>query len=193
MKLTLKAKANNWDLFRRRKKSAKFKKVYAMIMRRDRYICQFCHYESPQMEIVNADNDYKHNTKENFICSCSLCAKCTLLDAYDLDYEGEDKIIYLPELTQEELNHLVRSLFCKVTSENTDSVYNAKKLLAQLQDRAKWLDDKVGCELSHPGLFAYYMTGKDANVKLVTKLRWLPDIEGFREEIPHWKEALTLS
>lgn len=190
MKLVLQSIGNNWEKFKQRKKSAVFAKVRAKILERDNYTCQCCRFESSSLEVVNRDNDYSHNQESNFIAVCSLCAKCTLLDSYSIDYSGGDKIIYCPELSQEQLNQLVRLLMCHMYGQDGDEIYNAKMTMAQLQDRAAWLDEKAGCKLSHPALFIHYMHSRQSDKQLVNRLRWLPSPADYEEEIKHWQSVI---
>ena len=194
MKLILKATVNNWEFFKQRKRSKTFRDVRSKVLSRDKNTCRFCGFRGPGTEVINADNNYQNNRLSNLITACSLCAKATLLDAYALDYEGNDKIIYLPELTQERLNQLIRLLFCSVSQDKEDSsesAYNAKIILAQLQDRANWLDDKTGCQLSHPALFAHYLEHESRDSKLLQRCRLLPDFEGYKDVVQKWKKALA--
>ena len=190
MKLILQAVGNNWEKFKQRKRNAVFMKVRTKILDRDGYICQFCHFESSSLEVINMDNNYSNNSENNLITACSLCAKCTLLDSYGIDYAGKDKIIYCPELSQEQMNQLSRLLMCHMFSSDSDEIYNAKMTMAQLQDRAAWLDEKAGCKLSHPALFVHYMNAPKSDKSLVGKLRWLPDPSEYEQEIQHWRSQL---
>jgi len=190
MKLVLQSIGNNWEKFKQRKKSAVFSKVRAKILDRDGYTCQCCRFESSSLEVINRDNDYSNNKENNFVTVCSLCAKCTLLDSYSIDYAGGDKIIYCPELSQEQLNQLVRVLMCHMYGKDSDEIYNAKMTMAQLQDRAAWLDEKAGCKLSHPALFIHYMQSRQSDKQLINRLRWLPSSTDYEEEIKHWQQAI---
>jgi intracellular multiplication protein IcmJ len=144
---------------------------------------------SADLEVINADNDYSNNVESNLISACALCTRCTLLDAYGLDYAGNDRVIYMPELSQEQLNHLCQVLFCQLQL-GGDAAYNAKMLLAQLQDRADWLDHQASCKLSHPALFVQYMQSEKRDLALVNKLRLLPDAEGYQEHAKAWLQSL---
>jgi len=190
MKLVLQAVGNNWEKFKQRKRNKVFIDVRKKILERDQYRCQFCEFESVQLEVINLDNDYGNNKEKNLVSACSLCARCTLLDSYSIDYKGRDKIIYCPELTQEQLNQLVRVLIAHMYGEGTDEIYNAKATMAQLQDRSLWLDEKAGCHLSHPGLFSQYINFPNSNKGLVNRLRWLPEATEHEQEVEEWKAKL---
>lgn len=192
MKLKLGGELNNWEKFKARKVNKTFIPIRAKIIQRDKEHCVFCGYHGDTLEVVNYDSNYSNNTPRNLISACIFCARCTLLDFYKLDYNGNDRIIYLPELPQAQLNTLCRVLFCEASTEDTNSeaAYNAKSILAQLLDRASFLDEKAGCKLSHPGLFLYYINGEKKNQELTSKLRWLPDPQEYKEAIKIWKVEL---
>ncbi len=191
IKLKLGGELNNWEKFKGRKRNKTFLEIRAKILRRDHDTCCFCNYHGDALEIINYDGNYQHNTPKNLITACLFCARCTLLDFYKLDYNGNDRIIYLPELPQAQLNVLCRILFCEMTGEAGDeSTYNAKTILAQLLDRANFLDEKAACKLSHPGLFLYYLNGQNKNEALISKLRWLPEPQGYEDAIKIWKMEL---
>ncbi len=189
MKLTLKTGTNNWERFEQRKKNPLFKKIRADVLYRDHFTCQYCYHESQELEVVNIDNDYHNNKSANLASACELCAKCTLLDGYSLDYTGADKMIYLPEMLQEQVNQLCRVLFCKMTEEG-EGAYNAKMILAQLQDRATWLDEKAGCALSQPAIYSLYCHQQNKDPQLIQQLRWLPAPESFKDSVERWKVEL---
>lgn len=189
MKLVLKSKSNNWERFAQRKANPKFQKIRADVLYRDQFTCQFCFYQSEALEVINIDNDYHNNTPNNLISACDLCAQCTLLDRYALDYAGQDRIIYLPELTQEQVNHLCRTLFCKSIGEG-DSAYNAKMIIAKLQDRAAYLQEKTQCHLDQPGIFVLYREQGQANQQLIQQLRWLPSIDSYQADLSRWQDDI---
>lgn len=191
LKISLQAKAGNWEKFKIRKANEKFRKIAQIIMNRDKFTCQFTGYRGPGVEIINKDGNYQNNTKENLVTADAMAARCFLLDAYPLDYSGADKIIYLPELSQGQLINLCRTLFIQMTGEGQEkAAYNARMVVAQLQDRANWLDDKTGCKLSNPGLFSHYLARKDKNIELIQKLRWLPAYENYQDAVPGWRQAM---
>ncbi len=192
IKLNLSGELNNWEKFKARKKNKAFLEVRNKIFHRDKETCHFCGYHGETLEVINYDGNYQNNTPKNMITACILCARCTLLDYYKLDYSGNDRIIFLPELSQGQLNTLYRILFIEASGDiNSEGAYNAKSMIAQLLDRATFLDEKAGCQLSHPGLFLYYLNGEKNNPELTNKLRWLPDPLEYQDAINIWKAELN--
>lgn len=188
MKLHLRAKNNNWETFDARRKNRKFQAIRGEINRRDKFTCQYCHFRSTQLEAINVDGDYTNNKMGNLTSCCILCAQCNLLDAYNIDYKGDDKVIYMPELSQEQINHICRALFIKMTKGNEQESYNARMLFSQLQDRATWLDEKTEMQLSHPALFVHYLNSNDHDNKIIQRLRWLPSLSSYKEYVARWEK-----
>ncbi len=188
VKLHLAGQLNNWEKFKARKRNQAFLTARSKVIHRDHETCKFCGYKGRTLEVINYDNNYSNNKPGNLLTACVFCARCTLLDYYKLDYTGGDRIVYLPELSQTQLNTLCRVLFVEASGEtNSEGAYNAKTILAQLLDRATLLNQKAGAELAHPGLFLFYLNSEKRNPKLVSKLRWLPDPREYTETIEIWK------
>lgn len=188
MKIHLTAKYNNWERFLARKSRTLFKKIKAEIHARDQYTCKFCNVKTHSLEVINADNNYSRNTESNLISACEFCAQCTLLDRYKIDYTGDDKIIYCPDMTQEQLNAICRILFCKMHSNDGEAAYNAKMVYAQLQDLANWLDEKLAVKMSSPAMFVHYLNLDNHDPKIISKLRFLASPETFKDQIPVWQK-----
>lgn len=173
-----------------RKKQPKFQAARKKILQRDDYACRFCHFRSPENEIINLDHNYRNNKADNLATACHLCAQCNLLDFYQIGYEGKDQMIFLPEMQQEQVNQLCRLLFCRIKGEG-EMAYNAQMVYAQLQDRVQKLEQVSGAKLNHPGVFLYYLHSNNADHSLISAIRWLPSLEHFEAHIPHWTERLA--
>ena len=193
MKLELISIGNNWEAFSQRQSNPKFNKLKKKILDRDRFQCQYCGFMSGSQNVVNADYNYKNNRSSNMVTACDLCSHCHFFDRYSVDYVGGDKIIYLPELTQAELNRLTRVLMCYSQYKTGDTCYNAKKTLAQIQDRAQLLDKESGVAMSNPALYSHYISIKSINPQLKNKLRWLPALEGYQDKIEGWFQDLEFT
>ena len=188
LKLSLGGELNNWEKFKARKKNQAFLTARNKVLQRDHETCKFCGYQGRALEVINYDNNYSNNKPGNLLTACVFCARCTLLDSYKLNYTGGDRIIYLPEMTQTNLNTLCRVLFVEAAGEmSNEGAYNAKAILAQLLDRATLLNQKSGAELAHPGLFLFYLTSEKKNPTFVSKLRWLPDPREYVETVKIWQ------
>jgi intracellular multiplication protein IcmJ len=175
-RLTLVGEVNNWEYFSRRKQSPKYRKIKMMVCEKHHHKCKFCGYQGDNLEIVNLNHDFKDNAINNLVPACFFCMKPQLLDSYSIDYEGGDRMIFLPDMTQTELSHLYRVLFYAL-AKGGDYAYGAQMLYSQLKDQATYLDEKMGTDLSHPAQFVYYLKSPKADSELVSKIRWLPEAD----------------
>lgn len=175
-RLKLSGEINSWEYFSRRKESPRYASVRLVVGDRYNHKCKFCGYQGEGMEIVNLDQDYRNNHINNLVPACEFCTKPQLLDFYGMDYEGDDRMIYLPDIRQDQLSLLYRTLLYSM-AKGGDDAYNAQLIYAQLKDQASYLDEKMGSELSHPAQFLYYIKSSNANLELMNKIRWLPVLE----------------
>jgi len=175
-KLKLAGEVNSWEYFTRRKDSPKYISVKLVVGDKHDHRCKFCGFQGEGLEIVNLDQDYRNNDINNLVPACEFCTRPQLLDFYGMDYEGDDRMIYLPDIRQDQLSLLYRTLIYSM-SKGGDDAYNAQMIYAQLKDQASFLDEKIGSELSHPAQFLYYLKSKKADSEFISKIRWLPSLD----------------
>ncbi|WP_151193859.1 type IVB secretion system protein IcmJDotN [Cysteiniphilum sp. JM-1] len=137
--------------------------------------CQYCGFspstkDLDSMQIVNIDGDYSHNQRSNFALACSLCANYLLLDQYPTEYVGEDRMIYLPELTQQQLQALYHAIV------QNDLVNDQNEIYAELMDRAEYLEQCYGVGLSNPGIFKFLLITPHRQQHWISAVRWLPQL-----------------
>lgn len=110
--LKLIASPGSWRLYSARKIDERFKSYEQKIFQRDRYTCQFCGFQARlYQDIVNLDGDYTNNRLSNLVTACCFCAQCFFVESVGVGGYGGGTLIYLPELTQAELNSLCHVLF----------------------------------------------------------------------------------
>ena len=175
-KLKLSGEINSWEYFSRRKDSPKYISVKLVVGDKHDHRCKFCGYQGEALEVVNLDHDYKNNKINNLVPACEFCTKPQLLDFYGMNYEGDDLMIYLPDIKQEQLSIIYRTLLYSL-SKGGDEAYNAQMIYAQLKDQASFLDEKMGSNLSHPAQFSYYLKSSIADPEFINKIRWLPSLD----------------
>ena len=186
--LHFEANPGNYQRFCARKKSPLFQKIRLEIIEHYHNTCRYCGISTDvsELEIVNIDHNYSNNNKNNFATACQLCTQALLLDQYPINYQGNDRMIYFPSMTQIQLNHLYRALWYHIKNKTKDAAFKSKELVAELSDSAKTLDNVVGTQLSNPGIFVHYLYGKKSDRQLLKKIRWLPEINRIEKllEIP---------
>ncbi len=180
-----------WPAFRVRRKNKKFLALSKQILERDYETCQFCGFQaSDYQEVVNLDRDYRRNTRENMITACCFCAQCHFIDGIGGEQFGGGNLIYLPEMTQPEINSLCHVLFCAIANK-TGYRESAQNLYRSFKFRAQHVEESYGKGASDPGVLVRMMmeTNMDApdkQVAILKDLRLLPSRAKFKEQIEHW-------
>ncbi|MBX9586417.1 MAG: type IVB secretion system protein IcmJDotN [Gammaproteobacteria bacterium] len=190
--LKLKAQPQAWRLFSTRKADPAFKKFAEKVLERDRHVCQFCGFQADEyMEVVNKDNDYANTKMDNMITVCPLCMQCLFIESIDFNDYGGGKIIYLPEMSQAELNGLCHVIFCAIANA-TDYRTNAQTIYRDLKLRIQVVDEILGEGMSNPVKLGQMLI--DAPVEdrdrvqetLLKDLRLLPSKTKFDAQIHSW-------
>lgn len=193
--LKLSAISGAWRLFALRKADPAFLDVSKKILERDGYTCQFCGFQAKQyQEIVNLDNDYLNNKSANLITACCFCTQCLFLDSVGKNEYGGGTLIYLPEISQNELNSFCHVLFCAIgnaTNYRTD----AQNIYRTLKLRAKIVEQEFGEGMQEPTLLGQMLI--DMQIKdrdrimdaMLKNVRLLPSHEKFSTQIKVWADA----
>ncbi|MGH0003763.1 hypothetical protein ACQU0X_27115 [Pseudovibrio ascidiaceicola] len=92
-----------------------FSSAKAQVLKRDHSICQGCGFQSDLfMEVYQLNNDINDYRLENLKTICSFCNLVFNLTYAEKHQEGI--LIWLPELSQAQLNHVVRSSFLAIVN-----------------------------------------------------------------------------
>jgi intracellular multiplication protein IcmJ len=76
------------------------------------YYCDFSFGSSDLFEVHNLDHDHQNEDPGNVVPVCEMCHAPFHLDLVARKWPGDTgKIIFLPELTQPELNNLLQAVF----------------------------------------------------------------------------------
>ena len=136
--LQLAVNLTGWRIFVRRKEDKAFLPVAKRVFERDAYTCQYCGFQAKEFqEIVNIDGNYTNNKLSNMITACCFCTQCLFLQAVGLDEMSGGQLIYLPEMSQADLNSFCHVLFCAMGNntgyqESAQSIYRSLKFRSQL-------------------------------------------------------------
>jgi intracellular multiplication protein IcmJ len=195
--LQLIAKRGNWQRFQKRLSAPNFKVIEHNVLTRDDNTCQYCGFKCDKYQVVvNKNHNYgtEHNSEANMATACKFCAQCVLLDGIGSDGASGGYIIYLPEISQADLNNFCKVLF---TSMLNDSPYKGKlqTTYLSLQDREQIVCEIFGPNTSDPyvlgqGIIDSNIGGKQLNHALLKQLRLLPDRRYFQKEIDYWKATV---
>lgn len=189
--LKLMATPDAWRLYSARQADPRFKVYQEKIFDRDNYTCQFCGFQARLFqEIVNLDGYYTHNKMENMVTACCFCAQCFFIESVGVGGYGGGDLIYLPELTQTQLNSICHVLFCAI-SNDTGYKNTAQTIYRSFKYRTQVVEDKFGEGTSDPSVLGHLMidTGQVRNStadEILTNIRLLPSRAKFRKQLEGW-------
>ena len=193
--IKLSATDSNWRLFMVRKADPAFLVFQEKVIERDHRTCQFCGFRTNQsLDLVNLDGNYHHNHRSNLVTACSFCAQCFFLEATGKGDFGGGALIYLPEMTQCELNALCHVLFAAMVTGASD-VSQARNVYRSFKLRSQIVEKELGGGLSNPALLGRMLIDAkveslDAfNENLAPKLRLLPDLNRFALQVASWSQS----
>jgi len=193
--ITLTAIRGNWNRFQARLKNPHFQEVQKKILARDNYTCRYCGFESDKFNfVVNHDHDYKNNVAKNMVTSCPFCTQCFFLDGIGKDENMGGLVIYLPEVSQADLNHFCRVLFCSMLR---DAPYKGKlqSTYLNLKDRLQYTEELFGPDTGSPATFGQALLDsgikKDQlQSKVMENIKLLPLRKYFAPQINYWKRSI---
>jgi intracellular multiplication protein IcmJ len=193
--IRLSASEVNWRLFMTRKSDPKFQNFAERVFKRDRYTCRYCGFQAKRLqEVINLDGNYRNSRLDNLVTACNFCAQCFFLEVVGKSDFGGGVLIYLPEISQNELNALCHVLFTVMTSGNSHDETNARNTYRSLRLRSQVIEQELGEGLSSPSLYGHLLIDAEishsfkyaVNQELSTKLRLLPDITRFTVHLETW-------
>lgn len=189
--LKLRTSPSAWRMYSARKMDDKFKAFEQKVLVRDRYTCQFCGFQAKvYQEVVNLDGDYANNRLSNLVTACCFCAQCCFIESVGVGGYGGGSLIYLPELSQTELNSLCHVLFCAITND-TGYKNSAQNIYRSFKFRSQAVEDKFGEGTSDPAIFGQLIIDsglirQDEIDKFFNNVRLLPSRAKFRKQIEQW-------
>lgn len=140
----------------------KNKDTWNNVWKRDSYRCYYCNFTSKKhQEIHHLNDDHDDNSMDNLVTICPLCHQCFHLDTASSTNGG--KIIWLPEMSQQELNYISRAIFiaaesARVSEEAGEKVSDFTKMAtvieSSLLERALVVEQNVQQGASDPANFA---------------------------------------
>ena len=192
--LELVIRPGNWRSFSRRSQDARFAPTQEKIFNRDHYSCQFCGFQAHQFqEVVNVDGNYRNSRSDNLVTCCPFCTQCFFIESIGVGGFGGGRLVYLPDITQAELNSFCHVIFCAMTNA-TDYRDSAQALYRNLKACAKPIEEKFGRDASIPGLFCQMLIEQDEDVTklsrdLLKDVRLLPLYPSFKKQLEVWASA----
>ena len=192
--LQLAANLNGWRIFVRRKQDKAFLPVQKRVLERDTYTCQYCSFQAKEyQEVVNLDGNYLNNKLSNMVTACCFCSQCLFLQTVGLDEMGGGQLIYLPEISQADLNSFCHVLFCAMEN-NTGYQDSAQSIYRSLKFRSQIIESKFGSGTSNPNIIGQLIIEHqeqfpDKEIAILKDIRLLPSNTKFRMQLEAWAAA----
>ncbi len=183
-----------WRVFIRRRDDKAFPSVAEKIWLRDNYTCQYCGFQAKEyQEIVNADGNYGNNKFSNLITACCFCSQCLFIESIALDENGGGQLIYLPEMTQAQVNSFCHVLFCAMGN-GTGYQDSAQSIYRSFKFRSQPIETKYGAGTSNPAVLGQLILEHQAKHPeskrdILKDLRLLPSYTKFKVQLDAWAAA----
>lgn len=159
-----------------------------------KYICECCGFKSERfMRLVSLNGVYTILKPERFQVCCPFCFMTKRLE------RAKDKavVIYLPEISQNQLNMFIHSLwhFSSSKSLNSTQYHYSNDVFNNLLKRTDPIDSALGDKAHQPENFAFALKSiSDADYLLkdsaFSGIRLLPVKKGFATEIEYWSQEI---
>ncbi|CAG9170007.1 hypothetical protein [Cupriavidus pinatubonensis] len=169
------------------------------------HYCNFAFGATEDYEIHFVDGDHTNQVPENSVPICELCHTAFHLDLVIRKWPNDPgKIIFLPELSQAELNNLLQAIFYAMAVQVADDkgdlanqpIAKPHTVYKRLGDRARQVEQNSQGEVIRPGLSNPFVVsrvlvemGDDAYAQrdiLLAGCRYLPAAEYFVEKAKLW-------
>jgi len=190
--LSLKLGGSAWGLYAERQGDPKFQTFSSAVFKRDDDRCTFCSFRaSKHMMVVNLDHNYQNNKMQNLATACPFCQQCLFLEAAGKLQAGGGTMIYLPEMSQGQLNALCHVLYAAVIN-GSQFALKADGYIQALKLRASLVEKNYGKGMSNPSFMGQILLdsllpdGDEKSAKILDNVRLLPSIEGFENMIVEW-------
>ncbi len=181
-------------MFAARKTDPAFQSFSKRVLERDSYTCQYCGFQAQEyQEVVNLDQNYNRNVLSNMVTACCFCTQCFFVETVGKNDYGGGTLVYLPEISQSDLNAFCHVLFCAM-SNATAYQSTAETLYRSFKFRAQAVEEQFGPGTCRPPIFGQLVLESAKINEKITKdilknLRLLPSHAKFRTQIETWAQA----
>jgi len=165
------------------------------ILKRDDFACRFCGFRAVQYQRLAP-------TAEGFVTACGFCEQAMALERAGM--MGAGVLIWLPEITQAELNHIARAIYVARADEGSAMADIAVRALDALMARRTEAKKRLGSD--DPLLLATILHEnltdgeRAAAIPKLDGIRLMPldkymvrgkesDINAFPQMIKFWRSA----
>ena len=184
-----------WRAYAGRKEQKAFQQLAKKVLARDQDTCRYCGFQAQEyQEIVNLDRDPRNNDLSNLATACVFCAQCHFIESVGQDDSSGGQLIYLPEMSQQNLNTLCHVLFCAMANW-TGYADTAQEVYRLLRVRCQIVEKKLGMGTSNPSalgrLILEYQAKQGNKIKqdFLQPLRLLPSYTKFKGHLDTWARS----
>ena len=174
--------------------ASSMKEVRQKVLARDNFTCVFCDFKSQKwQEIHHLNDDHTDFSLDNLATACPFCHQCFHLGLAGSTAGG--LLIWLPEMTQIELNHLSRSLFVAMRDDKSKIYAAASGLYMSMESRGVFMDQHFAAGASDPGVLGQaFLKMKPENYskrsEYLKNIRLLPQRARFEPQVKYWAETI---
>lgn len=193
--ISVKLNPGAWAYYAKRNADERFASYKKTVAYECNDTCQFCGFKDKSyMEVINLDGNYKNNKVTNMVLACPLCAQCFFLEMIGKVANTGAVLIYLPEMSQEDLNGLCHALFCAILNGTkyasvAQATYNDLRLLSKV------VEETYGAGMSNPAFMGQMiidtpLENKDnVSKRLLSGVRVLPLLNKFTKCVETWSQT----
>lgn len=192
--LTLKVGGAAWRHYSERLLDSSFEKFSQSVFQRDQHSCVFCSFSAAVgMCVINLDHNYNNNKMSNLATACPFCQQCLFLEAIDKLQSGGGTLVYLPEVSQAQLNAMCHVFYASIINGSTHAKV-ADHYIQSLKLRATLVEKHFGKGMSVPSFMGQLLVDTpvsgmdDKQTKLLENVRLLPALDKFEKEIMMWAQ-----
>ena len=174
-------------------RTQKMTAVRDRILKRDDYVCQACLWKSGRwQEIHHINHNHQDFNESNLATLCPLCHQFFHLAT--AASTGGGVLIWLPELSQKELNNMCVAIFVALKKDKHAMSGAARSLYGALESRMGFVDENIATGASDPGVLAQAMLGMKREdyarrADFLGSLRLLPYASRFQAPIDYWASS----
>jgi|GEM_PF-741426 len=175
-----------WQYFSRRRADKRFVPFAEKVWARDNHQCRYCGFSSRKhMEVVNLNGNYRQNTLSNMATSCSFCTPCFFLDGIGQGLPGAGVFIYMPDMTQGELNALCHVLMHGLVVGGGEQLSQLRSHYRSLRLRSQLVEKHIGEGFSDVAQYVRVLADAkseqlaDFQEAFQENIRFLPDLAAF--------------
>ena len=100
----------NWNAAKLRAHGRVTPEAREAVLRRDDYTCRCCGFRAEKhQQVLHLNGDQRDFSENNVLTACVFCHQCFDLTSVDTMRSG--MLVWLPEIPQHELHHLMRAIY----------------------------------------------------------------------------------